>query len=456
MRAPAHRAVPSGRQRGAALLVVITSIAILAAVTVDLAYNTRLSLQSAANARDELRAYWLAKSAVAMSRLVLNMQQKLDGATGGATPGAPAAPTATPTPPATAAAAPGGALASAVPGLAGLGKMSVRLWELVPIDSSAASLFLGGAGAGAPAPAAEPPAPQGEGAPAAAAEGARRAFGDAEGSFHATIDDEERKINVRQFNGIGLLTAAQTSRLAALVQDPKWDFLFDEDDANGMRVSRKDLFAAIKDWQDEDEMSSAFTGNPQTPFENGFGDENSWYDRLTDRYKAKNAWCDSLDELYMVAGVSDAFMAAFGDKLTIYPDQNAPINVNTTDPQQLMINAVLLSDPPGVPQPALMDPAFMGKLQAALALARPLPFVSITPQQFTTVLQALGLKLRAECTQANNTNCVFSDKSQTFHIAAVGVAGDVTKHIDAVVTFDPRKAEGLAQDTGRLLHWHEE
>jgi general secretion pathway protein K len=192
------------------------------------------------------------------------------------------------------------------------------------------------------------------------------------------------------------------------------------------------------------------------PFESGFGDENGYYDRLDDRYKAKNSDYDSLDELYMVAGVSDAFMAAFGDKLTIYPDKNATINVNTDDPAQLVVNALLMSDPQGVPQPALLDPAFLQKLRMALALAKPLPFMSITPQQFAQVLTSLGVKVQAALTaSANNPAAVFGDQSKTFHIRAVGVAGDITKRIDAVVTFDNR-AEGLAQDAGRLLHWHEE
>src|SRR5512141_1581241 len=64
--------------RGAALLVVITAVAVVTAVAVDLAYNARVSLQAAANARDELRATYLAKSAVSMSRLLLHFQQQLD------------------------------------------------------------------------------------------------------------------------------------------------------------------------------------------------------------------------------------------------------------------------------------------------------------------------------------------------------------------------------------------
>ena len=160
----------------------------------------------------------------------------------------------------------------------------------------------------------------------------------------------------------------------------------------------------------------------------------------------------------MVAGVTDAFMAAFGDKLTVYLDKSATINVNTTDPVQLLVNALVMSDPQGVPQPALMDPAFLGKLQATLALLRPLPFLSITPQQFAGALAALGLKILPIFTQASTggQQNPFGDRSTTFHIRATGTAGDVRKTIDAIVTFDSRRAEGLAQDQGRLLHWREE
>jgi general secretion pathway protein K len=432
------------RQRGAALLVAVTAIAILTVISVDLAFSTRVSVQAAANARDELRALALAKSGVALSRLVLNLQQQLDAAAG--TMGAAA-----------------GALGGAAGGLAGAAQLSLRLWDLVPVDSSMTQVFLGGAGGAGAAPpplfqpAAQGQGPAGAGEAAGATSGTARQFGDAQGSFHAEIDDEDRKINIRQFDGLPPLPYVQSLRLAQLVRDPRYDFLFDEDDANGIRVTRPELFAALKDWQDLDETSSTFTGDTRSPFQNGFGDENGIYDRLDDRYKAKNAAFDSLDELYLVAGVSDAFMAAFGDKLTVYPDVNATVNVNTNDPQQLLLNALIMSDPPGVPQPALADPQFLGKLQNALALVRPLPFMSMKPQQFAAALQALGVKVRSEFTQAvtDPGKSGFGDRSTTFSIRSVGSAGDVKKTIDAVVTFD-RRAEGLARDQGRLLHWHEE
>ena len=461
MRAP----IPSRKQpRGAALLVVMVSIAVVTAMAVDLAYQTRVSLQMAANARDELRATALAKSAVNVSRLVLHFQQQLDGATGAAAQATAAlGGTAAQTGKTGQAGQTGTAAAGTAAGglgalLGGLGSGfggGVRLWDLVPVDSSVVPLILGGGGTtGATArPTAASP-----GAPAApGAEVPRAAFGDFDGSFQARIEDEDSKVNVRQLNGIGALPVAQAARLAELVKDDKWSFLFDQDDANGWRVSRRDLLAALKDWVDEDDQVSVFTGNPLQPFEQGSGDENALYQRASDRYQAKNAWFDSLGELYMVAGVSDAFMAAFGDRLTVFTDVNAPINVNAASRAELLLNALVMSDPPGVPQPVLADPGFGDKLEKALTLLRPLPFMSITPQQFAAVLQTLGVRVNPFYTQATTDpgKVAFGNTSSTFRIRATGSAGDVKKDIEAVVLFD-RRAGPLAQDLGRLVHWHEE
>lgn len=403
------------RRRGAALLLVVASIAVVTALTVDLAYNTRVSVQLAANARDELQALHLAKSAANLARLVLHFQQQLDG---GSTPGRP-----------------GGG----IPGL----QLGVRLWELVPLNSATLS-YLGGA------PAASPATPS-----SASSDAEFPAFGGFSGTFEAKVEDEDRKVNVRQFEGVRPFPWAQAVRLAELIQEPRWDFLFDRDDANGLRVSRKELFANLKDWMDLDETGSSFTGNPYQPFESTYGDENALYDRLTDRYKAKNAAFDSIDELYMVAGISDAFMAAFGDRLTVYPAASATINVNTDDPRELLVNVIVMGG--GVLQPVMADPAFVDKLRQALALARPFPFLSITPVQFAQVLQSLGVKVAPEYVAAANTGVTsaFGQRSTTFRIRATGQVGEVKRAVDEVVIFD-RRALGLEQDLGRVIHWHEE
>lgn len=435
-------------ERGAALLLVITTVAILTAVAVELAYDTRVSLQIAANARDELRATALAKSAVGFSRLVLHFQQQIDQASGGLGAAVAQIPGA-------------GALLSGapgqVPGAAQAPQFSFRLWDLVPIDSNVASMFLSGGLARREEGRVPPPPPAKVGETFFPESGEARAFGDYEGHFEAKIEDEERKINVPQLAGLSTVAGPQLLRLVQLIRDPRFDFLFDREDANGNRYTRSDVVAALKDWVDEDEVTSVLTTNPAVPFEAGIGDENFAYDRGPDRYRAKNARFESLDELFLVSGVGDAFMAAFGDQLTVYPDVNAQTNINTQDPQAMLVNILVMSDPPGVPQPAVLDPAFPARLDAALKLARPLPFLALTVPQFAGILKALGVRVQPLFLQATNTDArnPFGTKSSTFRIRAVGRVGDVEKTIEAVVTMDAR-AGALAQDLGRLLHWREE
>jgi general secretion pathway protein K len=403
-------------ERGAALLLVLLVVAVVTVLAMELAYDTRISLQIAANARDELRASYQARGAVALSRLVLHFQQRLDQAGGAASQFL-----------AGAAASAGGQATSAIP----QGAFSFRLWDAIPVDSMAMGLLLGTKDA--------------------------KARSAPDGSFHATIEDEERKVNVSQLAGLSTVSGAQLQRFLIAVRDPRFDVLFDREDEVGNRLTRRDVAVALRDWVDEDATTSVIGLKPGAPFENGFGDENQYYDKGEDRYRAKNSRFDSLDELYLVAGVGDAFMAAFGDHLTVYPDVNATTNINTSDPEQVLVNALLMSDPPGVPQPPLLDPAFPLKLDMALRLARPLPFMTITVQQFATVLQALGVKLQPIFLQAQNTDTrsPFGNTSSTFTIRATGKAGGVEKTIDAVVTMDDRAGQ-LQGDLGRLLHWRED
>lgn len=426
---PRTRRGTARAQRGAALLVVLTTVTLLTVLAVDLAYQRRISLQIAANARDELRAFYLARSAVNLSRLVLHFQRELDRA--------------------------GSGLAQAL-GTAGgqpAPQIAVRLWEVVPVDSAAASVFLGGG-----APAAETPRRARAEEDGSLFSGTPpRAFGDFQGAFQAHVEDEERKVNVPQFANTAPLAGPQLLRFLQLVKDPAYDVLFDREDASGNRWTRPDVAAALRDWVDEDEVTSAVGTNPARPFEDGFGDESFPYDRGEERYRTKNARFDTLEELRLVGGIGDAFLAAFGDNLTVYPSVNAKTNVNTSDPAALFMNILAMSDPPGVPQPALLDPAFREKLEAALRLARPLPFLAVSVAQFAQILQALGVRVQSLYLQALDTDArnSFGSRSSTFTVRAAGRAGNVEKRIVAVVTFDER-AGPLSADLGRLIHWQEE
>jgi general secretion pathway protein K len=393
-----HRAPAAARRRparGAALLVVIVSTAILTAIAVDLAYSTRVSLLTAANARDELKAEYLARGAVQLSRLVLKLQKQLDDA------------------------APKGS-----------GAIRVQVWNLVPISSALTDGIFG--------------AGRGEGEEAA-------------GAFAAKLEDEGRKVNA-QLDGLaqGGLLGAQVAALLQLVADPRWDPLFDREDANGQRVTRPDLAIFLHDWTDEDSVGSALSANPERPFEDGFGDENQPYSRGPDPYKVKNGRFDSLEELYLVAGIDDAFMEAFGSQLTVFLNKNGRINVNTLDPDELVRNARVM----GVTaqQVRFADPLFARDLRKAVSEARMGGLLSITPLQFAQIVQSFGVQVDPVYLQQNSADQrgAFTDRSLVYRIRATGAAGAVERKVDAVVTFDPLQTGQEPADTGRLLHWREE
>ena len=70
-RAPLNR-----RERGVAMLVVLTWLALMISLVSEFTYGTTVDAAQAANARDELRAHYLARSAVNLSRLLIKIQQK--------------------------------------------------------------------------------------------------------------------------------------------------------------------------------------------------------------------------------------------------------------------------------------------------------------------------------------------------------------------------------------------
>ena len=68
---------PAGTaQRGVALLIVITWIALMVALVGEFTYGTTVDAAQAANARDEVRAHYMALSSVNLSRLLIKIQQR--------------------------------------------------------------------------------------------------------------------------------------------------------------------------------------------------------------------------------------------------------------------------------------------------------------------------------------------------------------------------------------------
>ena len=215
------------------------------------------------------------------------------------------------------------------------------------------------------------------------------------------------------------------------------------------------MLIGLKDWVDEDETQSALNVTPlgQVTMQNGFSDEAALYSRYTPRYRPKNAWFDSLGELFLVNGVTDRFMAAFGDRLTVFPDPNAPLNVNSDDPLQIAIRVRIIADP-SHPDPRLNDPIFLDGIVQKVRAAKAMMPMGLSVQDFTTIVQAAGVTVNPLVSQrqgagGTTANSFLGDKSDTFRIVATGNAGDVERRVTAVIRLSDPTRDGL----GRVLYW---
>jgi general secretion pathway protein K len=437
MHSKARRARRGERQqRGVALIIAVVAITLLTVVATEFAYNTRVDLQLAANQRDELQATYMARSGVSLSRLLLRFQKQVDQ---------------TPIPNI------GGLLSQltgggqAPGGQAPASSLNLQLWKLARVDCHMLKGMVAGGGEEESRESSRPSlaGEDGEELPLEQVMGAnRRSFGGFEGCFLATIQDEEEKLNLHRLNAGAGDAAPTAARLLDLLGDKRFEFLFEREDANKVRAAPADVVIALKDWVDEDEVQSNLNlTDPVNPLPAGFSDEGGHYDRFDPRYEPKNARFDSLDELYRVHGVNDRFMAAFRDRLTVYPDVNSKPNVNTDDPLMMYLAILSVADP-ARPDPRLHDPVFMQEIISRIRAARAFSFFGMNVADFVSVVEAAGIAVNPSIKANPAGNRLVGDKSTTFSIKSVGEAGSVQKTITAVVRLD----DGL----GRLLYWREE
>lgn len=78
LRLARRKAFPS-RQRGIALFLVMVAISIILAITNQFATNATIDLMAAANYRDQMRAHFLARTALDVSELVIKIQRGVEG-----------------------------------------------------------------------------------------------------------------------------------------------------------------------------------------------------------------------------------------------------------------------------------------------------------------------------------------------------------------------------------------
>ena len=363
------------RQRGVALLMVLGLLALLGSVVADFQFTSRVDIQLAYNARDELQAEYNALSALRFRALLLKQSRKVQAMVnqlmGGAGGGGGAA--------------------------GGAGIPIGQIMEMIPVECGLMSAItkkvdktLDGSDA-------------------------KEDF--FPGECMATSENEHSKIainllgqNVEQRGQVVL------TMLVQLLSDQRLRKHFEEDDKNGQHAdSPMELVGAIADWIDADHTQVGT-----------LGDEDRLYQYAgKDLYRAKNAPFDSVAELQLVYGVDDGLYNLLKDHVTIYNAEPA-IELSTAPPDRIAM-ALLSAFPPGA-NPAEIGMATQAVLQMVM-LARS-AFMPVTLGTIQLAITQAGIK----SIDTNQLSKVFKDGSSvTWHtINAEGQMGRATRKIRAV------------------------
>jgi type II secretory pathway component PulK len=268
-RARARLRRPAGRQAGVALVIAMVAVVVLTAITSELAYNTRVEMQMAANAQHELRAHYFAESAIQLGQAAIIIQQMIDR------------------------------FASLLGG-AGAIKVDDLIDLLLPMFNMKEGGGLLGSLLGV-----DP--------------GAIKGLGVEGGTFDLKVGFEDGKINLNCAGGLDQVTDTPQKKalgavLAGLFSAQRYRTFFEVPDSEGQRTSPMELTTALVDWVDVDEQL----------FMSGGGAEDYQYDQRRDKYTARNYFIDTSQELRLARGMGDDAWASFGEYFTAY----GPCKVN--------------------------------------------------------------------------------------------------------------------------------
>ena len=222
-----------------------------------------------------------------------------------------------------------------------------------------------------------------------------KALGIPGASFEVTIVDEDSKINLNAAARGAGYKAQVSQQILGLIGPPQYDRLFEGRDAEGNYNERPTVCSAIIDWTDTDTTNDSCLSTSQAQSTEG-GAEDSFYQMLKRPYERKNAAFDSLEELHRVRGVSDDFWATFVDPdpddaksriVTVWGSDK--LNVNTSNAVATLA-AVCAAVPAGQTTPVCSDMVTRSKAISLMEMFRQLSagipvFRSVS--QFTAMLK---------------------------------------------------------------------
>jgi len=364
--------------------VVLGTITLVTAAVADFQFNNRVDLQLAYNTRDSVQAEYNALSAMRLRSLILKHARRLDSA------------------------------AQMLGPLIGLDANMMppigQILDMVPVDCGLMSAIVR-----------EVDDDWEDAAEDAGEEGGGDFFN---GECTATSESEHTKISI---NVLAKRTGGSDKQVMTLLMglfaNPLFERHFDEDDRNGVHAEDpEELIAAIADWIDRDKNE---TGNLVS-------DEDRHYDFLKDSYEPKNAPFDSLAELQLVHGIDDELYDILKNNVTVHSD-GTQIELATAPLERIWwglvssvrvgVNAGELRVHPGVGE--------LARLLVEMRMIGGAGFSVLKVAGLVSLIQATGLDTIIDPAAVR---AVFTDKTMStwYTIHASGRVNNATCKITAV------------------------
>lgn len=408
-----------GSRSGIALLMVMSSMALMIVIVTEMTFQATVRMQLGAHQRDEVKAEALAMTGYNLYRLVLTASKSL-----------------------------GDSLSKFVPQefLSMLGINGDSLWQMVPYLNTGLMRMVFVAGGDMDAEDAAAPLTDEQVEESREDKGSKHNFLDFDGDFYATVTDEDRKINVSRFTATSAADMANdptVQQLAGLmagqVQCPAPLGPFGAPPATGTapqsedldqffadkNVDRMDLIGNLIDWTDADNLR-IYRG----------GLEDSLYNVVEpEPYLPKNAPLDTFEEIRLIDGWNDDDVwERFGDKLTVYGSGK----VNVTTAECGVMHGMLAA---GLePTPSSSEIARIQEYIQQQSAIQPITSV----QALTEAIKATGYTPKPTFTAMS------SAESLVFRVTSTGQVGDAAVTVEAVIDYSGTGTQGLL---GKILYF---
>jgi general secretion pathway protein K len=405
-------------ERGVALLMVLTSVALLYVMAQQTRDEVEVSYAAAATGRDQLIAHYEAKSGINLARLLLHAEPTIRRAI----------------------------MVSLGPLMAMFGGPPGQ----IPVWEQADTLFGAFRREGGTRALVESFGVSEQGA---------KNLGGLRGADPILIVDEDSKINVNGSYRGAEVSRREAARLVGLTANPGYEPLFSQRDADGQFTDRSTLLREIIDYSDADQtgfdIGQLLTNNVAGP--SAGGPEDNFYSSLRPSYPRKNAPFDSVNELRMVRGLGDDDLWS----AIVDPDPSNPrrrnltvwgsgqVNVNTANAQTLL--ALICAF--GRTNLACTDPTAARRFTTGITMVQGFTLSMGLPifgsaQMFTATLQGRGMLGQLFKTMAGDQPIVIADaagleraitvESKVFSVFASARVGLSYTRIHAVIDMRPQ------------------